>query len=161
MNDRDFITSLRDQCNAHLGAVTPPNPPPPVDPVVPPVAPPNGQKPAPAGWVIGPDLTGTSGNPKLCNNIPAGCAARYRFSGSGRFQFTTAGQSFDGTPPAVWVWLESAAGYVTTPARFGGQGTCPVDAIVSGEVWLCEQIEAPGGQWNRYAQVNAMSTGGR
>ncbi len=26
MNDRDFITSIRDQCNTQLGTVTPPNP---------------------------------------------------------------------------------------------------------------------------------------
>ena len=43
MNDRDFITSLRDQCNTQLGTVVPPV-------VVPPVVPPGGGTTPPPGY---------------------------------------------------------------------------------------------------------------
>lgn len=137
----------------------PPPPPPPTTPVAPPAA----EKPAPIGVMYGPDLTGTFGNPQLAYNISAGAAICYRYIGSGSLTFTAGGQATNGTPPAVWVWLEGAGGYVTTPVRFGGQGTAPVEATVSGDLRFCEQIEAPAGTaWNRYAQVNgASTTGGR
>lgn len=114
--------------------------------------------------MIGPDLTGTSGNPQFAHNIPAGAAVCYRYVGTGALTFTAAGQATNGTPPNVWVWLEGAGGYLTTPVRMGGQGTAPVEASVAGEVRFCEQIDAPPGtSWNRYAQVNgaAVTTPGR
>lgn len=143
----------------------PPVPPLPPNPT-PPVAPPAAGKPAPAGVVAGPDLTGTFGNPQLVYNIPAGVAVCYRYIGAGALTFTAAGQATDGTPPAVWVWVEGDRGYLTTPSRLGGQGTASVDATVAGEVRFCEQIDAPpGSAWNRYAQVNGAgvvtTTGGR
>lgn len=140
----------------------PPLPPSPVTPVAP-VAPPAAGKPAPAGVLMGPELTGTFGNPQLVYGIPAGVAVCYRYVGAGALTFTAGGQATNGTPPNTWVWIEGAQGYITTPVRLGGQGTSPVDAQVSGDVRFCEQIEAEAGtSWNRYAQVNgAATTGGR
>lgn len=140
-------------------------PPPPPPPQPPPVAPPAAGKPPLVGTMQGPDLTGTFGNPQLAYNIPAGVAICYRYVGSGTLTFTAGGLSTNGTPPAVWAWLEGAAGYITTPTRFGGQGTVPIEATVAGDVRFCEQMDAPPGSlWNRYAQVNAAATttpGGR
>lgn len=136
-------------------------------PAPPRVAPPAAEKPAPTGINYGPDLVMGSPSESRVYGIGAGSVTRWRYNGTGRLEFLSAGLSTNNAPPAVWVWLENTnRGYLTTPVRIGGNNTAPIPAIdVNGEVWFCEQIEAePNTTWNRYAQVlpgAAAPTAGR
>ncbi len=148
--------------NTETANPPPPPPPPPPAPVIPFTS----DKPAPNGINYGPDLTGTEGAAAKVYNIFAGSVTKWRYSGTGRKQFQSAGLSTNNAPPNVWVWVENGFGYLTRPVKISGQNTAPVDPIdVSGEVWFCEQIEAePNTTWNRYAEVApgaAVQTAGR
>lgn len=139
----------------HLG-LAPVTPRPVEPPSTPPVAPPAMNKPAPIGINYGPDLVMGSPHQSSVFGILAGTVTRWRYVGTGRREFLSAGLSTDNAPPSVWVWLENTGGYLlTTPVRIGGNNTAPIEPVdVNGEVWFCEQIEAESHtRWNRYAQV--------